>query len=459
MFPGCLYSEKGGFDVKQERVNGNGRRGDLAAVGAMLAVSLLAGCGAGNDVNPKTDGADSPAPEQKQEPVELVFFGGWTPEYFQDSVERFITEKYPHITLRFIQEKKGSMIEDVLGSGVVPDITMVATPEKLSYFRELGVVSDLEPLIKKHQFDLTRLRDGLTEHVKKYSGNDKLIGLQWYLNPGVLYVNKDIFDKFGVPHPKDGMTWQDAIELSKRVTRMEGGVQYRGLEYGRSVFISKNQLSLPIYDAAADKILVNSDKWTSFLSTIQSIYTVPGNKWGDAYNDFLTHRTLAMNATTSMNSILLGLDEKGSGFNWDVVTLPTFPELPNTGLQTTGVILGIAETSKHKDAAFQVISELFSDQSQSYGATLLRVPALKTEKVLEEYGKGKWWDYLKVKNYKAFLKQKDAAPAISSKYNEQLWPEMVAEVGAVMEGKKDINTGLRDAEDRIRKKLNEAKAK
>src|SRR5699024_8042011 len=46
----------------------------------------------------------------------------------------------------------------------------------------------------------------------------------------VMYYNKELFDRFGLGHPWDGMTWDETIALANEFTRNDGE-QYVGLWY------------------------------------------------------------------------------------------------------------------------------------------------------------------------------------------------------------------------------------
>lgn len=71
----------------------------------------------------------------------------------------------------------------------------------------------MKDLIKRHNIDLSRFEPSIISALEKMSGGG-LYGLPLYNDRMALYYNKDIFDKFGVPYPKDGMTWDEVIELS-----------------------------------------------------------------------------------------------------------------------------------------------------------------------------------------------------------------------------------------------------
>src|SRR5690606_30234131 len=57
-------------------------------------------------------------------------------------------------------------------------------------------------------------------------------------------------------------------------------------------------------------------------------------------------------------------EESRSDFNWDVTQQPIYVEKPNTYGNASVYLLGISQTSKHKEAALQVIEYLTSDEVQ-----------------------------------------------------------------------------------------------
>jgi multiple sugar transport system substrate-binding protein len=59
---------------------------------------------------------------------------------------------------------------------------------------------------------------------KHYSPKEKIFALPMTLGYYVMYYNNNIFDKFGVSYPKDGMTWDDVAALAKKVSHLESGL-------------------------------------------------------------------------------------------------------------------------------------------------------------------------------------------------------------------------------------------
>ncbi|RKN71832.1 extracellular solute-binding protein [Paenibacillus ginsengarvi] len=108
-------------------------------------------------------------------------------------------------------------------------------------------------------------------------GKDYLIGIPYTRNFSALYYNKTIFDKFGVAYPKEGMTWSEYADVAKRVTRTEGGIQYRGLEPNVPKRVGA-QLSLPLVDPKTNRAALNTEQWKKVLTQMTDIYKIPGNE-------------------------------------------------------------------------------------------------------------------------------------------------------------------------------------
>jgi multiple sugar transport system substrate-binding protein len=80
-----------------------------------------------------------------------------------------------------------------------------------------------------------------------------LYALPFSMNYGMTIYNKDIFDKFGIPYPKDMMTWNEMLDLGKKLTKLEQGVQYVGIDPG-PIDQLKEQYSLPYVNERQDML-------------------------------------------------------------------------------------------------------------------------------------------------------------------------------------------------------------
>ncbi|UUZ95509.1 extracellular solute-binding protein [Paenibacillus sp. P25] len=360
---------------------------------------------------------------------------------FKNLIVEPLQSKYPNIQVEML---KGDDIKGMIAAGTVPDL--VATWVNLiPDYQDLDLVEDMTPLIKKHNLDLGRFESTYLDTIRGYDKGG-LVALPYDSNFNLLYYNKDIFDKFGVPYPKDGMTWEETIELAKRVSREEQGVRYRGLEtdgYGKLAL----QLALP---AVKDgKPNVNNELWKRLLELQKRIESIPANEPVPNVhqrNQFMKDRTLAMFATG--NNFNLLQSDAAKGLNWDVAQYPVHPDQPDVAGMVDEHVMFVTKQSKHKDEAFKVIETLTSDAVQkkltraSGKLSVLKdqgirkelgadMPAL-TGKHLEAIFKGRY-----IPAYTATNKYPDAGKIL----NEQ--------VAKYLKDEQDVNTTLRTAEEAI----------
>jgi multiple sugar transport system substrate-binding protein len=82
---------------------------------------------------------------------------------------------------------------------------------------ETGIVLELDPYLERYGLGFTDSDawPGLREQA---SFDGKQYGVPLSVQARVLFYNRNIFDRFGVPYPRGAMTWREFIEIAKRVT-------------------------------------------------------------------------------------------------------------------------------------------------------------------------------------------------------------------------------------------------
>ncbi|WP_397327122.1 extracellular solute-binding protein [Paenibacillus oceani] len=76
----------------------------------------------------------------------------------------------------------------------VPDLIILLRASKDQY-KELGLTTNILPILKKHEIDLGRFRPGVVE---AFADNGQVYGLPYATNTNALYYNEELFDRFGV---------------------------------------------------------------------------------------------------------------------------------------------------------------------------------------------------------------------------------------------------------------------
>lgn len=434
----------------------------LYGLTALAVAGALTGCSG----NAKEEKEHAPANGWKMtsDPLTLnmyQLYAALTDAEFQELIVKPIKAKYPNITINLIRGgSAGNLPDQMVATGSFPDIILTDMNSKL---RELAVFEDLSGLAAKHGTDLNRYKSSALDTIR-ITNDGKLTSLPFAINFYALFYNKDIFDKFGASYPKDSMTWDDSMELARKVTRLDGGVQYRGFNPGNPSLLG-SQLSLPLIDKKTDKPLLESDGWNKVYGTLKQIYEIPGNltdikQYGGSVRDrFMKDRLDAMVHTFGMGMVS-GFEEQraaGSPLNWDMVTSPTFKEAPNTSPGLNLHVLGVSNTSKHKDEAFAVISELLTDANQSQAMKYGRLTGLNNAELKKDFGTN--LESLKGKNVEALFKLDAPKPIETSKYNDATANTLNTTFIDVLQGNADINTALKKAQQVAEQAISQDKAK
>jgi multiple sugar transport system substrate-binding protein len=166
---------------------------------------------------------------------------------------------YPHITLEIIRPGKEVTMDSLIAAGKVPDIIYAFNGILPGYYLT-DLLMDMSPLIKQHQLDLSRFDPAVMQSITAVSKEGSIVALPFTNQFAALYYNKTLFNRFGVPYPKDGMTWDDAIELAKKLSRSEGGVKFAGMDVETVSRVARPLAALKV-DGATDKASVNTDAW------------------------------------------------------------------------------------------------------------------------------------------------------------------------------------------------------
>lgn len=443
-----LYPISGGTEMKN--------RMGIPLSFMLIASVLLAGCGKGEHEAGSNTGEDKGVPTISDAPVKIraALDNAGVDDEFIEIVQEVLKKKHPNITLDYIKPGKGTTLKEQIAAGETPDIIISYNGNVASY-NELDLLYDMTPLIKRYDYNLNRFEPYILEDAKIASTKDEIFALPIIVSYHALYYNKDIFDKFGAPYPADGMSWQQVIDLAKKVTRTDGGTQYRGLDPGSIIWASQ-PLGIPAIDYKTDKATINTETWKKVFELMKSIYAIPGNEnKSDPRKGFLTDKTVAMYGNLNIISDL-EIAAK-DGLNWDVVQYPSYPEKPNTYGNASVNVMLITKTSKYKEQALQVIETATSDEVQLASAKQGRVTPLKDPQFRLAFGTGR--DALKGKNVQGIFKSRPVKYPIASKYRSKAEAIVGTKFNQYVAGSVDVNTALAQAEEEINKMVEAERGK
>ncbi|MDF2721878.1 MAG: transporter substrate-binding protein [Paenibacillus sp.] len=422
----------------------------------MVAAALTACQGKSETAQPgqnQTGGTTAPTTPAaaKPEPVTLKIGFRAAAEADVDIMIAALKKTRPEITIEKLPPS--NTIAEMLARGDKPDLLQFAWTELVS-LSETGLALDMTPYLKPNNIELSSFRDGFIDNLRGlFLKPEQLIALQYYTNTGLQFYNKDIFNRFGVEYPKDGMTWEETTELARKVTRNEGGVQYQGLEARDSARLDdiKSQLGLSFVDKATGKSAFMSDGWKYMLETLLKPTQIPGNDKSLGTNGFNKTFQVAM---LPWRDSLMGTMFDIKNFSWDIATFPTFAKAPGINTNYAGPLVAMTSISAHKDQAFQFIKAALSEDVQKQMAAMLRMPVVKG---LDSFY-GSSYPQAASKNLSAVFKLKPGPNPYVHAANAEGRKILGTTFQDIAAGK-DVNTALREADEKLNLAIQQAAGK
>lgn len=420
----------------------------------LIVMVVFLGVACSNERKANQD-PNSPDKVNPPEPVTLTYLNGngLSDEDFEVIFINPVKKKYPHIT---IEKTSTNNINNLIAGGETPDLISTHNGN-FGIYQALDLMYDMSDLAKKYNLDLGRF-DPVVIQAMGVTSPTALNAIPYALNFSALFYNKDLFDAFAVGYPADGMTWNDAIELGKRMTRKHNDVQIRGLDpYAVTRF--QRILGNTFYDPQTNKATLDTPEWKFIFETAKAIISIPGNEWTDAEvknsispeTNFYKNRISAMYAGNNFISKLREPVEQG--LNWDVAQYPSFPQQPNVYNDIDAHLTFIAKTSPYKDEAMLVLIESVSDDVQlELARKTARKSPLADPKFVDNFAAD--IDYAKDKNIAGMFKGKMINSPVRPRYTSEASNILKTAFYDFYQGK-DVNTALREADEQLNRFLAE----
>lgn len=451
------------MNTNQKRVE---KMKKLVLVSIVLVMAFIAGCaGVNNEPSNKQSTTDSPVVESTKaadsvnnevssEPVTLKFysFGNTlTNTEFQKLFVEPTKLKYPNITLERIETAEDVTPEQLITTGNIPDIIYTSSGPAYYRFLNMDIVEPLDELIAKHNLDISRIKPVILDSIKQFTPEGQIIALPLSFNHLITYYNKEIFDKFGVDYLTDEpQTWDELVEIGRKLTKKEDGIQYIGVNLGTPNYVIRS-LDAGIVDPLTGKSAITSPDWVKVYEVLKKNYELPGyvgedNKYVYDRKNFMVDRTIGIFTSFLANMIgpLEELRQQGTEFDWDLAPAPYFDKE-----QVGGSIhsLIISKQSKYKDQAFQVVSNILSDETQLLVARNGRVPSIVNAELEKEFGAN--IEVLKGKNIASVFKSVEKINNPPHELENELGALLTEAADDIALNGVDVNTALRKTDEKI----------
>lgn len=434
-------------------------RGKYLKTLLLLAITTTVGA-ACSDSKTDTSKGESAATEKQSvkepkidKPTELTLYHPWgmTLQLFMDTEGKHIVKKYPNLSFKVLNASNGTL-EQLIASGTKIDL-IYATENQLDVVQDTRLDSDLSDLIKLYSYDFQKLEPSVANYIQKLNGG-KVPAMPTQLQTLALFYNKSLFDKFGVPYLTDSLTWDQLYDISRKLTRVDGGVIYRG--YGDRVYSNAfrfNPFSLALVDNTSYKAIFETDRMKEYMNQLirplkLPEYAVTKDIINNANDLFMKEQTLAIITKMSTD---FPRASTGDTINWDAAAYPTFKENPGVGPQPEIIMWYVTANSQNREAAFIAAAEMSSSRVQMELFKDGSMSVLKDKSGFGTFGSN--LPDLKGKNANALVPKKFAEKSPYNRYASTAISQLNKVYVDLALDAKDINTAFREAVETANKNI------
>lgn len=285
-------------------------------------------------------------------------------------------------------------------AGVAPDLAQMHVG-MYPQFAVRGALRPLDPFVERSpDLDLKRWYPNI---LRFFTYEGKLYGLPTDVAPfGLIFYNKDLFDKAGIPYPSDDWTWtyrprpelreRDFVWVMQQLTRKDRNgrttqfgfapdwpqiyfyllLQSRGLklwddDQAPTRIVANDPRTIELMEFASRTI--NQENW---VPTWDQIATVASSS---VYDEFVRGK-IAMIMTFAAKIGPLRKDMARQGIDWDVTVFPAFEgQKPVTNAQGSATVM--FQSTKHPQEAWRFIQFFSGEVGQRILARAGSQPAIR----------------------------------------------------------------------------------
>ncbi|QNU26215.1 ABC transporter substrate-binding protein [Geobacillus zalihae] len=175
--------------------------------------------------------------------------------------------------------------------------------------------------------------------------------------------NKDLFDKAGVPYPKDDWTWEDFLEAAKKLTKVENGkiVQFGIENFYTNELLVENGGGFVSPDGK--KVIIDSPESIEAIQFGRDLIHKYHVQPTSAQSQGMTNMFLAGKAAMRLLGPWDWADTaKNANFRWDVVPMPA-GKAGNVAAASY-LPIGISKGTKHPEEAWKLLKFLTYGKGQ-----------------------------------------------------------------------------------------------
>lgn len=362
----------------------------LALVPLLVTAGLLlSGC-----ARPAVGSAE----DDPTRPVTLRFWHGWSERNEVAAVDAAIARferRHPNIRVVTTGNVTDDTVNQALraGGGATPDVVSSFTTDNVGQYCSSGMWADLDPFLRKSGLDKTAVFPRTLLGYTSYRGRQCALPL--LADAYGLYYNLDAFEKAGITRPP--RTMSEFKEAAVKLTRRTAGGSYEQLGFMPGFRFYENspdrlfaQWAPTYFNADGTSRLAREPAAKQFLRFQRDLVTALGG-----YGPLERFRTTFGAEMSTQNAFRTGkvamhldgewrgrmLKEDGTDFRWATAPMPVPDDQADAYGRgcLTGTVVGIAHSSRHQNAAWELVRFLTTDTDQvvAFANAIHNVPSTK----------------------------------------------------------------------------------
>jgi multiple sugar transport system substrate-binding protein len=279
--------------------------------------------------------------------------------YYGELIKAF-EDSQPNIKIEIVDIPSADYTQKLsvmLNGGSNVDAFWIKDGDTTRGFSNRGQLADLSAYVARDNIDLAAF-NGLAE---RFNMDGKLVALPATTNYYVLFYNKDIFDKAGIPYPSNDMTWTQWEQLAGRLSSGSGAgkiygahfhtwqalVQNWAVQDGKHTIVDTDyRFMKPYYEMALR--MQNSGVVMDFGSL----------KAGNiAYANAFMRGNIAMMPMGFWFAVVLRdrINQGEAKINWGVAAIPHPDGVPAGWTVGSVTPIAVNQSSKNRDAAWEFL--------------------------------------------------------------------------------------------------------
>ncbi|CAH1216829.1 hypothetical protein PAECIP111893_04183 [Paenibacillus plantiphilus] len=195
----------------------------------------------------------------------------------------YLEAAYPDLEIEVIEfdlERKGMSVEQYIAiiEREQPDLILTPTYYLYKSLASSGLLEELSVRMLDSDLKEEEFHPGVMELLKR-TNDGQLYGMAPIFTTSVLSYNADLFEKYAIDPPHDGMTLPEVLDLASRFTK--SGSHEDGIVGYHQPFSSKpsdhlNSLSasegIQSYHLGRGQVTVNTPAWKQVYQTVVDLY-------------------------------------------------------------------------------------------------------------------------------------------------------------------------------------------